>query len=111
MNRTTWGMIIDGQETDSSSGATYERVSPASGEVVGTFPKGDVADVDRAVAATRRAFDEGEWQHVTGAERSTVLHALAERLRDRADDYARLESQQVGIPFGQIRGSTTTAPM
>jgi acyl-CoA reductase-like NAD-dependent aldehyde dehydrogenase len=102
MNRSTWGMVIDGEETQASSGDAYERVSPASGEVVGTFPKADIADVDRAVASARRAFDEGEWQHATGAERATVLHALAERLRGRAEDYARLESRQVGIPFGQI---------
>lgn len=97
-----WPMIVGGKEIESSSGQTYERVSPAKGDVVGVFPRGEVADVDRAVQAARRAFDEGSWTRASGAERAEILHALAQRLRERAEDYARLESRQVGIPYGQI---------
>jgi betaine-aldehyde dehydrogenase len=97
-----WRMIIDGREVDGVSGELYERRSPATDAVVGTFPKGQVADVDIAVNSARRAFDDGEWPRTTGAERAAVLHGLADRLRDRAEEYARLESAQVGIPYGQI---------
>src|SRR5918996_3536756 len=100
--RTTWPMVIGGREVDGASGETYERRNPGTGEVVGSFPKGEQADLLRAVDAARTAFDEGPWPHTTGGERAAVLHRLAERLRARAAEYARLESRQVGIPYGQI---------
>jgi betaine-aldehyde dehydrogenase len=102
MNVPHWGMVIDGEEVDASSGETYERLSPATGEIVGRFPKGDVADVGNAVRAARSALDDGPWRRTTGGDRSAVLHRLAERLRARGEEYARLESRQVGIPYGQI---------
>ena len=100
--RTTWPMVVGGREVESVSGETYERRNPGTGEVVGTFPRGDAADVELAVEAARETFDEGPWPRMSGAARGTILHSLAERLRGRASDYARLESRQVGIPFGQI---------
>jgi len=95
-------MVVGGREVESVSGETYERRNPGTGEVVGTFPRGDAADVELAVEAARETFDEGPWPRMSGAARGTILHSLAERLRGRASDYARLESRQVGIPFGQI---------
>ncbi len=100
--RTTWPMVVGGREVESVSGETYERRNPGTGEVVGTFPRGDAADVELAVEAARETFDEGPWPRMSGAARGAILHSLAERLRGRASDYARLESRQVGIPFGQI---------
>jgi acyl-CoA reductase-like NAD-dependent aldehyde dehydrogenase len=100
--RTAWGMVIGGREVDGVSGETYQRKNPGTGEVVGTFPRGEPADVARAVEAARAAFDEGPWPRTTGGERGAILHRLAERLRARAGEYARLESRQVGIPYGQI---------
>jgi acyl-CoA reductase-like NAD-dependent aldehyde dehydrogenase len=95
-------MIIGGREVQGASGETYERRHPATGEPVGIFSQGDASDADRAVIAARSAFDEGPWPGSSGAERAKVLHGLAERLRSRAEHYARLESRQVGIPYGQI---------
>lgn len=100
--RTEWPMVIGGRDMESRSGQTYERRNPGTGELVGTFPRGEAEDVSRAVGAARTAFDEGPWPRMTGAERAAVLHQLAERMRERATEYARLESRQVGIPFGQI---------
>jgi acyl-CoA reductase-like NAD-dependent aldehyde dehydrogenase len=102
MSDPHWGMIIGGREVYASSGETYERRSPTTGELVGRFPKGNVADADRAVTAARSALDDGPWGRTTGADRSAVLHRLAERLRARGEEYARLESRQVGTPYGQI---------
>jgi acyl-CoA reductase-like NAD-dependent aldehyde dehydrogenase len=98
---STWHMIIDGREVASESGLTYTRTHPATGETVGVFAQGDAGTVDLAVAAARRALDYG-WEQSTGAERAAVLSRLAGRLRERAEDYARLESRQVGTPFGQL---------
>ena len=95
-------MVIAGREVESVSGEIYERKNPGTGELVGTFPRGDTEDASWAVDAARAAFDEGPWPRMSGAERAAVLHRLAERLRERATEYARMESQQVGIPFGQI---------
>jgi acyl-CoA reductase-like NAD-dependent aldehyde dehydrogenase len=95
-------MVIAGREVAAASGETYERRNPGTGEVVGTFPLGKSDDVLPAVDAARAAFDDGPWPRATGGERAAVLHRLAERLRQRAMDYARLESRQVGIPYGQI---------
>jgi acyl-CoA reductase-like NAD-dependent aldehyde dehydrogenase len=96
-----WKMLIDGREVDSPTGETFTRHHPATGEAVGVYAQGDASSVDEAVAAARRAT-EGEWGRATGAERASVLHRLAERMRERAEDYARLESRQVGIPYGQV---------
>jgi len=95
-------MVIGGREVGSASEETYERRNPGTAEVVGTFPRAGPEDVLRAVDAARSAFDEGPWPRTTGGERAAVLHRLAERLRERATEYARLESRQVGIPYGQI---------
>lgn len=95
-------MVIGGREVESASGETYERRNPGTAEVVGTFPRAGPEDALRAVDAARAAFDDGPWPRTTGGERAAVLHRLAERLRDRATEYARRESRQVGIPFGQI---------
>lgn len=102
MPMTSWPMIIDGAEVGALSGEVYERHHPVTGELVGTFPQGGVDDARRAVAAARRAFDEGSWSRWSGAERAALLHRLAERLRNRAADYQHWESRQVGIPAGQI---------
>lgn len=95
-------MHIDGSWQPAPSGAIYERRHPATDEVVGVFAKGDGSSVDTAVSAARDALFARGWRTSTGAERAAILTALAERLRQRADEYARLESDQVGMPRGQI---------
>jgi len=54
-------LFIDGEWRDASDGATWEQVNPATNEVVTTFAVASKEDVDRAVKAARRAFDEGPW--------------------------------------------------
>ncbi len=99
----TYSMHIGGESVPGASGATYVRRHPATDEVVATFARGDASSVDAAVTAARDALESGPWSTSTGAERAATLHALAERLRERAAEYARLESAQVGIPAGQIQ--------
>src|SRR6266511_1643788 len=82
--KTAWSMVVGGREVGSVSGETYQRRNPGTGELVGTFPKGDQADVQRAVDIARAAFDEGPWPQATGGERAAVLRRLAERLRAKA---------------------------
>ncbi len=90
---------IDGAYADAADGATYDDRDPASGEVFAQVAAGGAADVARAVAAARRAFDEGPWPRTTAAQRAKVLRKLAELLVDQREDLARLESRDAGKPF------------
>lgn len=100
--RTSYELYINGAWTPSESGERYERRSPATGEVVATFAKANAADAERAIQAARNAFDQGPWPRMTGAERAAVLHRVADALRQRADETARQEAAQVGIPYHTI---------
>jgi acyl-CoA reductase-like NAD-dependent aldehyde dehydrogenase len=97
-----WGLLIDGEFVTARSGEVFERVSPATGEVVGRFAKGGSDDVDQSVQAAREAFDSGPWPRSRGSERAEVLHQLADLLRRKSDRYARLESVHVGIPYLRV---------
>lgn len=95
-------LFIDGEWVPADTGERYERRSPATGEVVAEFAKGGVAETERAIRAARAAFDRGPWPRMTGAERAAVLHRAADRVRERADELARMEAAQVGIPYRTI---------
>src|SRR6201989_127908 len=70
-------MLIDGKWVDAASGKKFETLNPATGEVLATVAEGDAEDVNRAVAAARRAF-EGPWSKVKPFERAGLLLKLAE---------------------------------
>ena len=72
-------MLINGQWVEAASGRRYQRESPAHDVAVGDYPLADVVDTDAAVAAARRAFDEGPWPHMPGAERARILVVQAGR--------------------------------
>lgn len=93
--------LIDGKWVDAADGGTSERVSPAHDVVVGRYPAGGVEDLDRAVAAARKAFDEGSWPHIPGVERARVINRVAEAIRGNADDLALVEALESGKPIGQ----------
>jgi aminomuconate-semialdehyde/2-hydroxymuconate-6-semialdehyde dehydrogenase len=90
---------IDGAYTGAASGETYDDVDPASGDVFARIANGGAADVDRALAAARRAFDTGPWPRTTAAQRAKVLRRLAELLVEHREELARLESRDAGKPF------------
>ena len=93
---------IDGQWQAPAGGETIDVHSASTEEVIGRIPKGTAADVDRAVAAARRAFDGG-WAFTTTAERAEWIRKLAAALEARVQDIATTISQEVGMP---IRMST-----
>ena len=90
-------MIIDGKEVDSSSKQRMEVLNPATEKVVGSVPKGNAEDVDRAVKAARKAYRP--WARMTPAERSTLLLKLADRLDSDLKRLAELETSQTGKPL------------
>jgi len=92
----TYGLLIDGQFVPAASGETFPTYNPATNEVIGYVARANREDVDRAVRAARRAFDEGPWGHMTPNERARRLRRVAEILRERVDELARLETLNCG---------------
>src|SRR5918992_3853780 len=91
-------MFIDGDWADASSGETVDVINPATEEEIARVPKGDAADVDRAVAAARTAFET--WSQSTPQDRSKALHAFADAIERDSETLSLLEQQNVGKPKG-----------
>src|SRR4051794_19954139 len=73
-------MLIDGKWVPSVSGKTFPTVNPATGETICQVAEGDKADVDKAVAAARRAFESGPWSKMSASERGRLMYRLADRI-------------------------------
>lgn len=91
---------IDGAYCDAASGATFDCVSPIDGRLLGKVARCGAADVERAVAAARRAFADRRWAGLAPAKRKRVLQALARLLEAHAEELALLESLDMGKPVG-----------
>ncbi|HEX8939349.1 MAG TPA: aminobutyraldehyde dehydrogenase [Candidatus Limnocylindrales bacterium] len=89
-------MFIDGSPIPSVSGEWLEVVNPATGRTIARVPAGTEADVDRAVAAARRAFDDKRWRGLWIPERVRILERLADLLDEHHEEIARLETEQTG---------------
>jgi acyl-CoA reductase-like NAD-dependent aldehyde dehydrogenase len=95
--------FIDGAWRPAASGATFESRDPTTGALIATAPASSVDDVDLAIGAARRAFDEGDWSQRAGKERSAVLLELARLLREDGEHLARLISEEMGKPIRYAR--------
>ena len=91
--------FIDGEFVDSADGATFESISPIDNEVVADVALGGAEDVDRAVRAARRAFEEGPWPRMSAAERGAILYKLADLLEANRDEVANWETLDTGKPI------------
>ena len=89
-------VFVGGQWRPPASGETYTTINPATEEVSARVAKGDERDVDAAVQAARRAFDQGPWPRMAAAERARVLWKLADLIGANLDEMARLESVNTG---------------
>ncbi|MGH2875177.1 MAG: aldehyde dehydrogenase, partial [Solirubrobacteraceae bacterium] len=101
--------FIAGRFVESVSGATFETVNPATGEVLADVCEGGAADVDAAVAAARAAFDEGPWPGLKAVERAGVLRRVAQLIRERADAFVAAEVADIGMPVAQMHGLAARA--
>jgi gamma-glutamyl-gamma-aminobutyraldehyde dehydrogenase/4-guanidinobutyraldehyde dehydrogenase/NAD-dependent aldehyde dehydrogenase len=95
--------FIDGAYVDALSGKTFDCVSPVDGSVVARVAAGDQADVDRAVAGARAAFDKGSWSQSAPAHRKRVLQRFADLIDANADELALLETIDMGKPISDSR--------
>ncbi len=100
---------IDGEFVDSADGDTFDVLDPVSNEVYLRAAAGKKADVDRAVAAARRAFTDGPWPRMLPRERSRILHRIADIVESRDARLAELESFDSGLPITQALGQARRA--
>ncbi|MPY61553.1 aldehyde dehydrogenase [Streptomyces spongiae] len=92
-------LFIGGELTDPLGEDVIEVVSPHTEEVIGRVPHASRADVDRAVAAARRAFDEGPWPRTTLDERIEVVTRIKDAIAIRHEEIARVISSENGTPY------------
>ncbi len=95
---------IGGQWVAPAGAGTIEVISPHTEQVVGRVPDGTPADMDRAVAAAREAFDNGPWPRLAPAERAAVVGKLADLYAARMGEFAELITEEMGSPitFSQL---------
>jgi phenylacetaldehyde dehydrogenase len=96
-------MMIDGKFVSATSGKTFPVFNPATGDVICEVPEGDHQDVDKAVLAARKAFDEGPWKTMSPSARGTLLWRLADLIEKHTDEFAELESLDNGKPVSVAR--------
>ncbi len=94
--------FIGGEWVDAMSGKTFETFDPGTGRVIAQVAECDAADVDKAVAAARAAF-EGPWSRTTGSERARMMWKLAELIEQHAAELAELEALNNGKPAPNVR--------
>lgn len=92
-------LFIDNEWADAESGDTFQVVNPARAEVLTEVAEGGTADVDRAVASARRAFESDEWRRMAPRKRARILWDLARLMEERKDEIARVETLQNGKPL------------
>jgi betaine-aldehyde dehydrogenase len=93
---------MSAQRTAETESATHEVVEPATENVMAEVPRGGTEEADAAVARAKQAFPR--WRDLAPAERSTLLHRLADALADGLDDLATLEARNAGKPIADARG-------
>jgi betaine-aldehyde dehydrogenase len=98
MSDLTTSMFLDGRWSDGGAG-TFDAVNPSTGEVIAPIASADAADVDRAVAAATATL-RGDWAATPPSAKGALLHRLADLVERDAETLARLESLDVGTPFG-----------
>jgi aldehyde dehydrogenase (NAD+) len=103
--------FIGGKWVPASGSDTLDVVSPATEEVIGRVPVSTTADIDKAVAAAREAFDLGPWPRMSPTERADIMASISGSIQAKMDDFARLISSENGAPYnfsimGQVFAAT-----
>ena len=98
-------LFIDGRWASAASGKTFETPNPATGETLAQVAEGEAEDINRAVKAARRAFEEGPWSRMTPSERGRIIWRIGDLILEHADELAQLESLDNGKPFAVARAA------
>lgn len=96
-------LVIGGERVASADGRTFQTHEPATGEVLAEVALADVEDVERAVQAARRAFDDGPWPRWPATRRGRALLRVAHMIRERLDALAELETRNSGKAIADAR--------
>jgi aldehyde dehydrogenase (NAD+) len=104
-------LFIDGQWSAPATSGQIEVISPTTEEVIGRVPDGSNADIDRAVAAARNAFDRGPWPNMQPSERAEIMAKLSGLIQAKSGEFASIITEQNGSPiswslFGQVFSAT-----
>src|SRR5262245_7929809 len=92
-------MFIDGKWSPAASGKTYDVPNPATEQTIGSAPDADVEDMQRAIAAARKAFDEGPWPRSTPHERHRAIMRIADALERRKEEMRQLLVQEAAATY------------
>src|SRR5215218_9512193 len=103
----TFQNYIGGEWVDAASGETFESYNPATGELIGVFPKSSVEDVDRAVEAAKDAYQR--WRLVPAPKRAEILFRVGQRFIDRKDELTELMVQEMGKVRAEAGGDVQEA--
>jgi phenylacetaldehyde dehydrogenase len=99
-------LLIDGDWRDSASGETFATLNPATEETLAQVQRGNAEDIDRAVKAARRAFDDGsDWRRMTPSDRGRLIHRIGDLILEHSDELAWLESLDNGKPVAVARAA------
>ena len=94
-------LFIDGKWVNSVSGKTFDTLNPATEEVITSIAEGDSADIDLAVTAARKAFEDGPWRKTDARERGKVLLRVMDLIEKNKDELALLETLDNGKPISE----------
>lgn len=100
----TYQLLIDGQFVPAQSGETFDSINPATGETIAKIARGKVADIDKAVAAARKAFDQGPWPKMSVADRAQVLLDVAAKLEEKGRELTQLTIAESGSTLRKAKG-------
>ena len=106
----TGKLLIDGNWVEAVSGKTFETFDPATEQSLGSVAHGEAADVDLAVAAARRCFDDerSDWRRMTPSERGRIIHRIGDLILEHADELAMLETLDNGKPLAIAKAADVT---
>ena len=98
-------LFIDGEWVDAASGRSFVTPNPATGDTLATVAEGDAEDIDRAVRAARRAFEDGPWAHMTPSDRGRIVWRIGDLILEHAEELAQLETLDNGKPYGVAKAA------
>jgi acyl-CoA reductase-like NAD-dependent aldehyde dehydrogenase len=100
-------LLIGGKWVPAKSGKTFQSINPANEEVVAVVAEGDKADVEEAVKAARKAFEEGKWPAMGPHQRARLLYKIADLIEQHAEELSTLETLDNGVPLMITKGMAT----
>uniref|UniRef100_A0A8B9LZI8 10-formyltetrahydrofolate dehydrogenase n=1 Tax=Accipiter nisus TaxID=211598 RepID=A0A8B9LZI8_9AVES len=91
--------FINGQFINADDGKTYDTINPADGSIIASVSSASLADVDKAVAAAKEAFENGEWGRMNARERGRLMYRLADLMEEHQEELATIESIDSGAVY------------